>query len=66
MMAREDYVKALRRLLSGDPKQTREANRALYGALVRQDADRSDKIEEKAARRDADLALAEAVNKPGR
>jgi hypothetical protein len=53
-MDRETYLTLVRDLLSGDPTRVREANRALYGALVG-----GDPLRPEALTRSADLVLAE-------
>lgn len=64
MLTRDEYVAALRGLMSGDPARVRDANRLLYGYTVGQP---TDALPLKAAERngvkntrEADLALAEA------
>lgn len=58
MLSRDEYIKALRGLLSGDPQRIMEANRALYRAGVSPSVPH--KGLEIPTNTEADLALAEA------
>lgn len=52
-MERDEYVSALRDLLSRDPARVRDANRVFFGALVASTPNESN--------READLVLAEVA-----
>lgn len=57
-MTRDEYVSALRDLLSGDPERVRAANRLLYSHAV---TDRMRTMSTTITRSEADLALAEVA-----
>ena len=59
-MSPDLYVRLVAGLVSGDPERVRAANRELYKEIVVQPGPRSDTIAR--AEREADLALAKAVN----
>jgi hypothetical protein len=54
-VTREQYIQLARDFLSSDPNRIRDANRALYGALVQSSTVQT------VGKREADLALAEVA-----